>query len=252
MTEYLIGGYISVSAVIENNSREIKKIILDTERQSRIRSASYHYPEKAQYKALEKYISSSGTPVEYLSAEDFASLTNGGSYGGVAALVGDRIFENAEDIINKARFALILDGIEDPFNFGYVLRTAYACGCDCVLLPRRNYFTSSSVVIRSSAGASEILPIALFDKPDSICETLRSNGFSIICTAKSRDSVPLEQARVTPPVCLVIGGEKRGINKELMSYADSVVCIDYKNQYKMSLSASSASSILIYGVASRM
>ena len=197
-------------------------------------------------------ISSSGTPVEYLSAAEFASLTNGESYGGVAALVGDRIFGKAEEIIKRSRFAIILDGIEDPFNFGYVLRTAYACGCDSVLLPRRNYFTSSSVVIRSSAGASEILPIALFDSAEFICETLKSNGFSIICTAKSANSVPLEQARVTPPVCLVIGGEKRGINKELMSYADSVVCIDYKNQYKMSLSASSASSILIYGVASRI
>ena len=252
MAEYLIGGFISVSAVIENESRTLYKLIIDKDRQSRISSVSYHYPEKAQYDYLNKYVKRTGAEVEYLSAEDFSSLTGGEAYGGIAALVGDRKYVSIDKALENAKFALMLDGIEDPFNFGYILRTAYACGCDCVLLPERNYFTSSSIVVRSSAGASEMLPIALFSDPSDTVDSLKKNGFSIICTAKTKGSVSLEKAEFNIPLCLIIGGEKRGVNKSIMSHADVTVSIDYKNDYKMSLSASSAASILIYGVSSRI
>ncbi|MBQ6184056.1 MAG: RNA methyltransferase [Clostridia bacterium] len=252
MAEYLIGGFISVSAVIENESRELYKLIIDKERQSRISSASYHYPEKAQYEYLNKYLKRTGANAELLSAAEFASLTGGEAYGGIAAIVGDRKYVSIENALKNAKFALMLDGIEDPFNFGYILRTAYACGCDCVLLPERNYFTTSSIVIRSSAGASEMLPIALFKNPSETVGSLKKNGFSMVCTAKTTDSVSLENAKFNLPLCLVIGGEKRGVNKSIMSCADVTVSIDYKNNYRMSLSASSAASILIYGVSSRI
>ena len=187
-----------------------------------------------------------------MSSEEFSSLASGEAYGGIAALVGDRKFSALNTVTADARFALILDGIEDPFNFGYILRTAYACGVGRVLLPKRNYFTSSSIVIRSSAGASEMLDISLYDDAGEACGVLREKGYSILCTAKDASSVPFEKAAYKTPLCLVIGGEKRGINKALLSQADTVVCIDYKNEYRMSLSASSAASILIHGIASRL
>ncbi len=252
MAEYLIGGYISVASVIENKSRDIIKILIDAERQSRISSASYHYPEKAQYVFLEKFFKSSGVDVRRVSSKEFSVLTDGEAYGGIAAVVGERRYVSVEQALHNAKFTLMLDGIEDPFNFGYVLRTAYACGCDSVLLPVRNYFTSSSIVIRSSAGASEMLPIALFDDASVVTSYLAENGFSLVCTAKTKDSVDLEHAKFKTPLCLVIGGEKRGINKGLLAAADNVISINYKNDYKMSLSASSAASILIYEVGSRI
>ena len=97
-----------------------------------------------------------------------------------------------------------------------------------------------------------MLPIALFSDPSDTVDSLKKNGFSIVCTAKTKGSVSLEKAEFNIPLCLIIGGEKRGVNKSIMSYADITVSIDYKNDYKMSLSASSAASILIYGVSSRI
>ena len=97
-----------------------------------------------------------------------------------------------------------------------------------------------------------MLHIALFSDPSDTVDSLKKNGFSIICTAKTKSSVSLDKAEFNIPLCLIIGGEKRGVNKSIMSYADITVSIDYKNDYKMSLSASSAASILIYGVSSRI
>lgn len=252
MNEYLIGGHISLASVIDNKSRTVNKIILDKDRQSRVSSASYHFPEKAQYKKILRFAEENAVPVESVSAEEFSRLTLGESYGGIAAVVGDRKFDDPASLMTDSGFALLLDGIEDPFNFGYVLRTAYASGVDCVFLPRRNYFTSAATVIRSSAGASEMLRIALYDDESALCGMLRENGYDIVCTAKTENAVPFEKAEYRRPMCLAIGGEKRGINKALLSDADKIVCIDYKNSYSMSLSASSAASILIYGIASRI
>ncbi len=252
MSDTLIGGYISLASVLNAESREVKKIILDKERQSRICSASYHYPEKAQYREIAKFSKERKIKVEYVSGDEFASLTDGEAYGGIAALVGDRRVLAPEELIKKGRYFLIIDGIEDPFNFGYVLRTAFACGCDGVLLPERNYFSSSNIVIRSSAGASELMRIAYYDDIEKVCDTIKSCGIRLACTAKTDDSVPLSDYMPVPPLCVVIGGEKRGINKCLMSKADDIVSIDYKNSYSMSLSASSAAAIIIYGVASKL
>lgn len=250
--EYLIGGYISVSSVISTGSREVIKLIFDKDRQSRISSASYHYPEKAQYKFLKKYITESNAEAEYISESEFKELTHGEAYGGIAAIVGKRRTVSVESLAEKGGFLILIDGIEDPFNFGYVLRTAYACGCNGVFLPERNYFTSSDIVIRSSAGASELLDVAYFSEPSQIGEILKNKHIRMYCTAKTDNSTELNETEFSMPLCVVIGGEKRGINKSLLSYADGIVSIGYKNQYTMSLSASSASAIIIYGVASRL
>ena len=97
-----------------------------------------------------------------------------------------------------------------------------------------------------------MLDISLYSSASEACGALRNEGYSIVCTAKDVRSVPFDKAVYRAPLCLVIGGEKRGINKSLLSQADTVVCIDYKNEYRMSLSASSAASILIHGIASRI
>ncbi len=252
MDDTLIGGYISLASVLNADSREVKKIILDKERQSRICSASYHYPEKAQYREIASFSKKRHIPVEYVGEKEFASLTNGEAYGGIAAYVGERRTLSPEELVKRGKYFLIIDGIEDPFNFGYVLRTAFACGCDGVLLPERNYFTSSNIVIRSSAGASELMRVAYYNDVEKVCDVLRGSGIRVACTAKTDDSVALSEYSPTSPICVVIGGEKRGINKALMAKADDVISIDYKNSYAMSLSASSAAAIIIYGVASRL
>ncbi len=147
---------------------------------------------------------------------------------------------------------MLLDGIEDPFNFGYVLRTLYTAGVDGVFLPERNFLSAASTVIRSSAGTSELLNIASYNDVDELFAFLKENGIFIVATAKTNESTDIFAASFKRPLCVVIGGEKRGINKTVSKYADKTVSIVYPRDTGISLSASSAAAIIAYQVANRL
>jgi len=140
----------------------------------------------------------------------------------------------------------MLEGIEDPFNFGYALRTLYAAGADAVVLTPRNWMHAAGTVCRSSAGASELLPLYIADGIKAV-QTARAAGYKIVC-AGIRDSVSAFDADLTRPVFLIVGGEKRGISRALLNEADTVVRLDYGRPFRGSLSTASAASVLAYEI----
>ena len=140
----------------------------------------------------------------------------------------------------------MIEGIEDPYNFGYAIRTLYAAGVTGIILPDRNWMSAAGVVCRASAGASELLPAFVAD-PLEACDILSSAGYRIVC-AGIRDSVSVFDADLKKPIFLIVGGEKRGISAKVLEKADVVVRIDYGREFKGSLSAASAASVLGYEV----
>ncbi len=242
-----IYGYISVSAAIRGGKRAVYRIILDTERYNRVMRSKYHYNEKKQYAALKNC----GIHIDYVSADEFLDITSGDTAGGIAAEVGERQFYRPERLLsNKKGYILVLDGIEDPYNFGYVLRTLYAAGADGVILPERNFFVSSDIVIRSSAGASEYLDIAAVSDLGEAVSLAASAGYTVVATAKSNNSVSVYEATLSRPLCLILGGEKRGISKSVLEKADITLSIPYPRNCRYSLSASSAANIIAFQIGS--
>ena len=140
----------------------------------------------------------------------------------------------------------MLEGIEDPFNFGYALRSLYAFGVDGVILPKRNWMSAAPIVCRSSAGASEMCEIYSVECEDAL-DHMKSLGATVIATAKENSS-PIAQIDINFPLLLIIGGEKRGISKKILSKADAIARIDYANNFNSSLSAASAAAILGYEI----
>ncbi len=188
-----------------------------------------------------------GFSIDMTTADEIDSLTTGNTHGGVIALCTERtIPELNGSHIKPDGFYVMIEGIEDPYNFGYALRSLYACGADGVVLSPRNWMTAAGVVCRSSAGASELLPIYISSPTDS-ADIFRSLGYKIIC-AGIRDSVSSFEADMKYPVFLIVGGEKRGISASLLEKADQVVRIDYGREFGGSLSAASAASMLGYEV----
>ncbi|MBQ4097410.1 MAG: hypothetical protein IJC62_04540, partial [Clostridia bacterium] len=110
----------------------------------------------------------------------------------------------------------------------------------------RNWMSAAGVVCRSSAGASEILPMYVCDSVLA-AETFKSIGYRVVC-AGIRDSVSSFDANLKTPLLLVVGGEKRGISASLLRYADLVVRIDYGRDFPLSLSAASAATVLGYEI----
>lgn len=243
----VICGYISVSAAIRGGKRRIDRIILDTERYNKVMRSKYHYNEKKQYGALK----ASGIHLDFVSPDEFLVLTSGDSAGGIAAEVGERRFCRPEKLLcNKKGYILVIDGIEDPYNFGYVLRTVYAAGADGVILPERNFFVSSDIVIRSSAGASEYLEVAVTDDLGSAVSLASDAGYTVAATAKSESSVSVYDTVLSRPLCLILGGEKRGISKNVLEKADITLSIPYPRNCQYSLSASAAANIIAFQIGS--
>lgn len=249
MSETILSGYISVRTAIEAKSREIHKIVLDKERYDAVIRSGFHAPEKRQYDALSKY----EIPTEFVSKEEFRVFCDNPSAGGIAAAAGERIYTPLENLIEqKSAFLVVLDGIEDPYNFGFTLRTLYAAGVDGVILPQRNFFTADDIVVRSSAGASELLKIAVTEDLTEACRKVKEKGFLLASTDKSEKAKDLYRTNIKRPLCLVFGGEKRGISAGITEMSDLVIKLKYPRECHFSLSASSAVSIISFEVARRI
>lgn len=235
----LFEGMVSVSAVLNSslNERKIKKVLFDEDKKKQ---------KKRQLDYLLAMSEKHGFEIEYVTSDYLDSITQGKTHGGVAAYCADRKIPTiTPDIIKDGGFYVYVDGIEDPFNFGYTLRSIYAAGADGAVLPPRNWMSASSTVCRSSAGASEKMP--LFTSCDEMYDMFKERKYKIVC-AGIRNSVSAYDADLKKPLLLVVGGEKRGISSSVLQRADSIVRLEYGREFMQSLSASSAATVLAFEV----
>ena len=140
----------------------------------------------------------------------------------------------------------MIEGIEDPYNFGYSVRSIYASGADGIILSPRNWMDVAGIVSKSSAGASELMDMYVADPAEAI-ELFRQKGYKIICSG-IRNSISMYDADLKKPLFLIVGGEKRGISSKIEEAADSVVRIEYGRSFRGSLSAASAATIMVYEI----
>ena len=239
----LMEGMISFRAVIKGmesgiNTRRIEKVLFDGEKKKNLKGhLSYIRAKSYQH----------GVTVEEVTAEEFEALAIGTSHGGILTLTTDRILPSLTEAPPKDGFYVLLNGIEDPYNFGYALRSLYAAGVDGVIVGKRNWMSAAGVVCRSSAGASEEMPIYVAEKETEAANLFKEAGYRLV-SADLPNSRPLAQANLKKPLLLAVGGEKRGIAKELLAISDEIVRIEYGREFPESLSAASAASILSFFV----
>ena len=234
-------GMTSIRAVLAAdqsfNDRKIERVLYDRDR------AESHAKELTwlRYRAAEL-----GFTVDETDSQTLDGMTTGHSHGGIVAVCSDRTFPSLPERLPNGGFYVLIEGIEDPYNFGYAIRSLYAAGADGLVLTPRNWMQAAGVVCRSSAGASELLPLYTAE-PDDVVRKFRSSGYKIVC-AGIRDSVSAWDADLKKPLLLVVGGEKRGISRQMLDAADAIVRLDYGREFQGSLSAASAASILGYEV----
>lgn len=237
----LFEGMTSINAIIHaiesgTNDRQILRIFFDRDKMSSKSRELAFLSQKS--KAL-------GFHIEFTNDAKISEITTGTTHGGIVAECTQRAYPLLDSsFIRPNGFYVFLDGIEDPYNFGYVLRSLYAAGVDGVILSKRNWMSAAGTVARSSAGASELLSICIAI-PDSVPGVFRRCGYKILA-AGIRNSVSLYDADMTFPLLLIVGGEKRGISASLLSQVDEIVRIDYGRAFRGSLSAASAATVLAF------
>ena len=244
-TPDLFEGMTAISAVLDPtirdfNDRRVLSVFVDkTRMEKKARELGF-----LRHKAEEL-----GFEIQAVHPEDLDNLTSGKTHGGIVAVCSDRtlpLLSESMDSIKEDGFYVFLEGIEDPYNFGYTVRSLYAAGADGVILPPRNWMGVAGLVARSSAGTSEKMPLFVAE-PADVIPLFKAKGYRAAC-AEIRDSVDLYEADLTLSLLLIIGGEKRGISRAVLSEADLNVRIGYHGDFRGSLSSAASAAVLAFEV----
>ncbi len=233
----VLEGAVSVRAALQGQSREIVQIYVRRGKRGKAISR------------LNALARAAGVPVQRVDAQVIAAHAGGKSHGGVVACVGPRRFVSLADLLQGVDAPLIamLDGIEDPFNFGAAVRALYAAGAHGLVLRPRNWMSAAGVVARASAGASELIPTAVAESVFEAAAFFKAQGLAVVCTTKEK-SASLYDADLTIPLFMVIGGEKRGITRSFLDQADLRLEIPYGRRFPQSLGTSSAVAVLAFEI----
>jgi len=233
----VLEGFVSVRAALKARSRPIHAIMVRRDKWDRGIAWLEHAARDA------------GIPVERAEAAAIDAIAQGTTHGGVIARVGMRQFVPLGDLGADAGapFVAMLDGVEDPFNFGQAVRALYAAGAHGLVVRPRNWLSAAGTVARASAGASEWMPTAVAETALDAAAHFRARGLTIACTAQ-QGAVSIYEADLSGPLFLVIGGERRGITRSFLDQADLLLEIPYGQAFDQSLGTTGATAVLAFEI----
>ena len=223
----LVEGAISVKACIKNNKRIVNRIYIDKNKKTK----DFNY--------IRIIAKENNILVEEIDREDFLSLNVKKTFGGIVADVENRksdSFDNGD--------IFYLDGIEDPFNLGYIIRTLYAFGIKNILLPLKDYSSMEAQIIKSSAGAYEMANVCFVEDIYEFIKNLKKDNYHIYSLVRSEISKDIFKEKFEDKCLFMIGGEKRGISKKLEELSDKNLFIPYGSDFRNSLNAYSACDVI--------
>ncbi len=237
----ILEGAISIQAAMQAGNRPIHELVLA------------HDKRDHDALMLERAARRAGIRVRREDTDAITAVVSGSSHGGMIAHVGARTFIPIDQLTlgaprGQAPFVAMLDGIEDPFNFGQATRALYAAGCHGLVVRRRNWMSAAGTVARASAGASELMPTALMDGPEEAARYFRGLKLAVLATGDEKNARALYDADLTVPLFLLIGGERRGISRATLELVDGILRIPYARDFKHSLGAAGATGVLAFEV----
>ncbi|MGH2441986.1 MAG: TrmH family RNA methyltransferase [Chloroflexota bacterium] len=235
--ESILEGVISIRAALRSGNRTVHALYISLDRDHRATAGLEHL-------AIDR-----GIPVRRATRDLIDKRTEGRRHGGVMAVVGPRRFLQPEDLLPPDRPACIamLDGVEDPYNFGAAIRSLYAAGVDGLVIRPRNWMSAAGIVARSSGGASELMPTALVETSSDAVDLFEAHGLAIACTTRE-SAVSIYDADLTVPLFLLIGGEQRGISRSVLRKATLRLRIPYARGGIDSLGTSAATAALAFEI----
>ena len=189
---------------------------------------------------------------QFVEKNKLNEITGTKNHQGVALYTSPAEYCEVEDILQKAKdaneapFVIILDEIQDPHNFGAIIRTADAVGAHGIIIPKRRSVQLTGTVAKTSAGASAHVPIARVSNIPATIDQLKDAGLWIAGTDLT-GTVPFYKADFKGPIGIVIGSEGHGMGNLVTKKCDFIVTIPMKGEVS-SLNASVAAGVVLYEV----
>lgn len=196
-----------------------------------------------------------GLQVQHVPQQKLDRLVPGVNHQGVVAQISGISYTDLHDLLQdlaadrdelsarKPRL-LVIDGIQDPFNFGGILRSAVASGAGGVIVPERNMAPLNAAALKASAGTAARIPIARVRNVADVLYELKERGYWIAGAVADGDTSVWEMDW-NRPVALVIGSESAGIRRRVIDACDYRVYIPMRGDAE-SLNASVAAGVLMF------
>lgn len=195
-----------------------------------------------------------GAVIKEVDQKKLDYMCSGGNHQGVAAYVAAHEYSSIDEMLKFAEekredpFLIICDEIEDPHNFGAIIRTAECAGVHGIIIPKRRSASLNYTVGKTSAGALEYMRVARVANLANTIDELKDKGFWIYGADMSGDDY--KSVNTDGKVALVIGSEGNGIGKLIRQKCDVIISLPMKGKIN-SLNASVAAGILMYEISSK-
>lgn len=163
---------------------------------------------------------------------------------GIIMEIDDYAYGTLDDIEDDT-FVLMLDHLEDPHNFGAIIRTCEAKGIKSIIIPKDRGVTVNETVMKTSSGALNHVNIIMVTNLVASINKLKDKGFFVY--SADMDGINYRDVDYADKVLLIIGNEGKGISKIISDNSDEIISIPMKGVVN-SLNASVAAAILIYGI----
>lgn len=170
-----------------------------------------------------------------------------GNHQGIVIEIDDYEYSSLSDIKDE-NLIVILDHLEDPHNFGAIIRTCESAGVKTIIIPKDRSVSVNSTVMKTSVGALKYVKIIRVNNIVNTINTLKKEGYFIY--AADMDGVNYQNSTFASKTVLVIGNEGKGISKLVRENADEIVGIPMNGNIN-SLNAGVACAILIYGIVNK-
>jgi 23S rRNA (guanosine2251-2'-O)-methyltransferase len=166
---------------------------------------------------------------------------------GIMAIIDDFSYTNYEDMMHD-KVVVVLDHLEDPHNFGAIIRTCEAAGIKSIIIPKDRSVDVTPTVMKVSSGALSYVNIARVNNLNNVIDKFKKNGYFIYgAEANGKDYHQIDYAF---PIVIIIGSEGFGLTNIVQKACDEIVSLPM-NGHVNSLNASVAAGIIIYDIIGR-
>ena len=191
-------------------------------------------------------------PTDRVPADQMTRLSGFDGHQGVLLEVEERHWADLEAMLARARsagrdpFVLVLEHLQDPTNFGTLLRSAEAAGVDGVIFPERGAAPLSAAAVKASAGASEHLLLARLPTIGEAIHELKQAGLRLVAADQDAPASAWE-TDLGGPLAIVVGSEGSGLSGATRRRCDALVSFPMTGRVA-SLNAATAGALLLFEV----
>jgi 23S rRNA (guanosine2251-2'-O)-methyltransferase len=191
-----------------------------------------------------------GIAVRFVPRAELDRMAGNNAHQGVVAVTSAKQYNDLDDIVTAKRgehsLIVVLDGVEDPHNLGAILRTADAAGADGVVIPERRAAGVTAIVAKTSAGASEHLPIAKVTNIARTLEQLKEKDLWMV-GLDERGEKTYDALDYNMDCAVVLGSEGKGLHDLVARKCDFLVSIPMLGKVP-SLNVSVAAGVVLYEI----